>query len=928
MTTRKPLIQVSGNLRELSSGDTLGYVKSPATNTANSVPQWNGANSETLKDGLTVSTTVASSATDSQLPTAKAVYDLSDLRAMNFPGIAQETPIPASAISINYTSRVLTITPPLGYFYFFTYLAGVIRKWTKTGNVTFPAFTHTSGNWYFYFDAAGTAVTTQTPWTHFEVMTPIYRIIWNATLSVNSAAVCDISNYLVTLENSITSADRIWKHAFGSIWFDGVEPVHNALTSGAGAVSGTNTVFALTSGSILNDNLQFTVTNGTGSALWEQDLGNVTPALLTSSNSGLFYIRYQTAAGLTDTFIATRYPFSFSAGNLIEYITATGTRIVPTSTNFVNWFVYVINDPRNGRAVKTISAVTEFTSIGLARTSSWIDVVSALPILAESEIRPLYKLTYEYRTSYNIAYKKAVLREVADLRKGQSVTILATAGSINATSVLFAPTGNIASTNVQSVIEELDLEKVPYTGASGAVTLGANTLSTTSGLITPKIYPAANSVTAVQINKADGTTNIIDVDTTNGRVGIGTIAPAGTLDIKGTGTTTGISLQTQDSSGTLRLKVLDDGTTTLVGNISATNLSGTNTGNQDLSGYELLTNKSTNVTTDGASDTKYPSVKSVKTYVDSAVAGLLDYRGSYDASGNVWPTTGGSGTAGAILKGDTWFISVIGILGSVAIQIGDAISALVDTPGSTASNWNTLNTNLSYAPEDVSNKSTSVTTDGASDTKYPSAKAVKTYADLKLPLTGGTMTGNIVFSGTQSIIGGTGTTDDLILQTTSGVGATGADMHFKVGNNGATEAVTILNSGNVGVGTTAPAGRLNVKGIGTTTDIALQVQNSSDTVRLKVLDDGTTTVTGTLDVIGSITGPTASTGANTTQVATTAFVQNTITAQNDTIGRLNPSIISTDISLLNNYNTVSGGPITINQGVHVVAPTNSNWSIV
>jgi hypothetical protein len=34
---------------------------------------------------------------------------------------------------------------------------------------------------------------------------------------------------------------------------------------------------------------------------------------------------------------------------------------------------------------------------------------------------------------------------------------------------------------------------------------------------------------------------------------------------------------------------------------------------------EVLTNKSTNVTTDGASDTKYPSVKAVKTYVDANV---------------------------------------------------------------------------------------------------------------------------------------------------------------------------------------------------------------------------------------------------------------------------------------------------------------------
>jgi len=47
------------------------------------------------------------------------------------------------------------------------------------------------------------------------------------------------------------------------------------------------------------------------------------------------------------------------------------------------------------------------------------------------------------------------------------------------------------------------------------------------------------------------------------------------------------------------------------------------------------------------------------------------------------------------------------------------------------------------------------------------------------------------------ITGGTATTADLSFQTTSGVGASGADIHFLVGNNGATEAVTILNNGNL-----------------------------------------------------------------------------------------------------------------------------------
>lgn len=52
------------------------------------------------------------------------------------------------------------------------------------------------------------------------------------------------------------------------------------------------------------------------------------------------------------------------------------------------------------------------------------------------------------------------------------------------------------------------------------------------------------------------------------------------------------------------------------------------------------------------------------------------------------------------------------------------------------------------------------------------------------------------------VIGGTSTTSDLYLKTTTGVGTTGADMHFLVGSNGGTEAMTITNAGNVGIGIT------------------------------------------------------------------------------------------------------------------------------
>lgn len=74
-------------------------------------------------------------------------------------------------------------------------------------------------------------------------------------------------------------------------------------------------------------------------------------------------------------------------------------------------------------------------------------------------------------------------------------------------------------------------------------------------------------------------------------------------------------------------------------------------------------------------------------------------------------------------------------------------------------------------------------------------------------------TGNIVGSAAGlKITGGTGTTADLTFQTTSGVGATGADIHFLVGNNGGTEAITILNNGYVGFGINNPQRGVHIFG--------------------------------------------------------------------------------------------------------------------
>jgi hypothetical protein len=80
-----------------------------------------------------------------------------------------------------------------------------------------------------------------------------------------------------------------------------------------------------------------------------------------------------------------------------------------------------------------------------------------------------------------------------------------------------------------------------YLKADGSIT-GATSAAQafTGGVKTGKIYPASDSIAALQFNKADGTTNVLDIDTANGRVGIGTAEPEFKLTLdKGAGSPDG-----------------------------------------------------------------------------------------------------------------------------------------------------------------------------------------------------------------------------------------------------------------------------------------------------------------------------------------------------------------------------------------------------
>jgi len=110
-------------------------------------------------------------------------------------------------------------------------------------------------------------------------------------------------------------------------------------------------------------------------------------------------------------------------------------------------------------------------------------------------------------------------------------------------------------------------------------------------------------------------------------------------------------------------------------------------------------------------------------------------------------------------------------------------------------------------------------------------------------------------SGGQTLIGGSAVTDDLILRTTSGAGESGADMIFQTGNNGGTEAMRILFSGNIGIGAVSPAARLEVEISSTAAVTGLLVdQDDLDQIGVQVTNAVNATATMLDFATNSISG--------------------------------------------------------------------------
>ena len=396
---------------------------------------------------------------DLSKPISNATAAALDLKAMQNPGICQKCPILPADIVINPVANTLTIATVKGGqtisagnpIRFYTDGSGIITKHEKTAPVVFN-FTNTNGAWYFHFNSSGNPVATQTPWADFNVVATVYRFYLNDQLP--NADKITVRAWECHL-NDTSAADHAWKHAQGTQYISGFDNSYNILTITNGVpttapnADGRNTVVAMTGGRNTDDGLEYSVVNSTAAGKFNQDLGQTITASLNATNSALFKIRTNDAAGRLSFLPATRFPFAWDvATNAPQFITAAGVRTLVSDNRWFVYYSYALQDDVQGEAIKIVSAENQFTSFALAQAHTWKTLQGLYATLKDKEIRLLYKYIFYCDKSGGGAYpagcKYSALVEVSDQRTQLlTSTSSAAGGTVIASNVTETTDGNV-----------------------------------------------------------------------------------------------------------------------------------------------------------------------------------------------------------------------------------------------------------------------------------------------------------------------------------------------------------------------------------------------------------------------------------------------------------------------------------------------------
>jgi len=180
--------------------------------------------------------------------------------------------------------------------------------------------------------------------------------------------------------------------------------------------------------------------------IWDEDLESVISQQTTCR------IVYKASASIY-TWVASSLPYAGS-GVQPQYLDTDNYTLTNVgASDFVCMWVYATNDIDRPIYIIPTHASTAHNVIALARAE-------VQPILAALNLSPEVKLIYRFIYKGNGEFQ-----ESNDYRLTQALPSGGVA-TVNAGSVAFIPTGDIAATTVQTAIEELDTEKIKHSLAT------------------------------------------------------------------------------------------------------------------------------------------------------------------------------------------------------------------------------------------------------------------------------------------------------------------------------------------------------------------------------------------------------------------------------------------------------------------------------
>jgi hypothetical protein len=288
---------------------------------------------------------------------------------------------------------------------------------------------------------------------------------------------------------------------------------------------------------------------------------------------------------------------------------------------------------------------------------------------------------------------------------GNNALRLPTASFTDAAVVGKALSGFVSTTGVVSAADTIISAISKLAGnvaAAGSGTLTAVDVTTANGVsgtssggTTPSLTISLGAITPTTVNGLTLTPVAAGITLMGGTVSK-TMTFPNTLTISGTDTST-LNVGTGGTLGTAAYTASTAYATAAQGTLATNALPTASFTNAQVVG-KLIAGYASGAGTVAASDSILGAINKLngndvanlaaaKTYADGLVVGLWDDRGNYDASVNTFPAAGGSGSAGAVLKGDIWTISIAGTLGGVPMTVRQTIRAMVDAPAQVAANW-------------------------------------------------------------------------------------------------------------------------------------------------------------------------------------------------------------------------------------------------